>query len=116
MIDVLRHSGWTAVGTSDPWEAISLVSQRDFNLILLDRNMGAFGTSGFTSILADDPVLSQVPRILFNRDGGCSPAAQEALLASVRNVLDPRFPSEEPSSTQTRFVRRRRPAALPQAV
>ena len=100
-VDALRQAGWEALGTSDSWEAILLVSRRTFSLIVQDPRVRNFGDVDLEEILTEDPLLKDVPRILtFKR---------EELLDSVQSLLEPRFPSEESSEREaTRFVRRRR--------
>lgn len=101
-VDALRQAGWEAVGTSDPWEAILLVSRRTFSLIVQDPLVRNFNDVDLESILKEDPALKDVPRILSSD--------REELLAAVRNALVPSFPQAEPSLREaTRFVRRRRP-------
>jgi CheY-like chemotaxis protein len=108
-IAALREAGWNVVGTTDPWEAITLVSQRSFALIVRDRDLAGFGALDFSSLLDDDPGLQEVPTVTYSRTSFELPR----LRASVDFALNPRFPSEEPSCSDTRFVRRHRPAKTP---
>ena len=108
-IAALREGGSNVLGTTDPWEAITLVSQRSFALIVRDEDLAGFGALDFASILSDDPVLQEIPTATYSRTRFEVPK----LLASVEQALNPRFPSEEPSSSNTRFVRRRRSTQAP---
>ncbi|HLY76092.1 MAG TPA: hypothetical protein VKU80_18380 [Planctomycetota bacterium] len=108
-IAALRESGLDVVGTTDPWEAIALVSQRSFALIVTDQALGGYGALDFFSILSEDPVLQEIPTAVYSRTSFELPR----LLASVDQALHPRFPSEESSSTDTRFVRRLRRPRIP---
>jgi CheY-like chemotaxis protein len=108
-IAALREAGWNVVGTTDPWEAIALVSRRSFDLIVRDQDLGGFGALDFSSILSDDPVLREIPTAVYDRSSFDLPR----LLASVENGLNPRFPPEAPACSDTRFVRRRRPSLSP---
>jgi DNA-binding NtrC family response regulator len=108
-VAALREAGWNAVGTADPWEAISLVSRRSFALILQDQEMAGFGALDFSTIVSGDPVLQDIPAIRYSGIDLELPR----LLMAVENALHPRFPSDEPSLSDTRFVRRRRPAMVP---
>lgn len=107
-VDALRKDGWSAVGTSDPWEAILLVSQRSISLIVQDLDLKGFGGADFTSLLSADPALNELPTIFISVVGEPSSFRQDDLLAAVRNTLTPSFPSEEDSRSDTRFVRRSR--------
>jgi len=107
-IAALREGGWNVVGTTDPWEAITLVSQRSFSLIVRDRDLERFGGLDFSTILEEDPVLQEIPTATYSRNTFDLPQ----LLVSVDFALHPRFPSEEPSTSDTRFVRRCRPIVL----
>lgn len=107
-VAALREGGWNVVGTTDPWEAITLVSQRSFCLIIRDRDLERFGVLDFSDVLGDDPVLQEIPTASYSRNS----FDLSQLLVSVDFALHPRFPSEEPSTSDTRFVRRRHPMAL----
>ena len=108
-IDALREGGWNVVGTTDPWEAITLVSRRLFDLIVRDQDLSGFGALDFASILSDDPMLQEIPTVAYSR----TRFDLSGLLAAVEQTLNPRFPSEEPSNSDTRFVRRRRSVLAP---
>jgi hypothetical protein len=108
-IGALREDGWNVVGTTDPWEAITLISRRSFDLVVRDQDLSGFGALDFASILSDDPVLQEIPTAVYSRTRFDLPG----LLAAVEQALNPRFPSEEPSSSDTRFVRRRRSSLAP---
>jgi len=105
-VDALRHADCNALGTSDPWEAMLLVSQRSFDLIVQDPEQEGFGASDFSAILDGDPERKGTPILLHAGEGG--------LVDVVRNTLSPRFPPEAPARSDTRFVRRRRPEPPPQ--
>jgi DNA-binding NtrC family response regulator len=105
----LREGGWNVVGTTDPWEAITLVSRRSFSVIVRDQDLSGFGALDFFSILSDDPMLQEIPTVAYSR----SCFDPSGLPAAVQQALNPRFPSEEPSSSDTRFVRRRRSVLAP---
>jgi hypothetical protein len=107
-VAALRKAGRNALGTSDPWESILLVARRSFALIVEDGDLKDFGAIDFGAILNEDPELREVPRIRI--------AGRDDLLTAVENALNPRLPPEEPSRTDTRFVRRRRPSAVPSVV
>ncbi len=108
-VGALRQEGWNALGTSDPWEAILLVSEREIDLIVRDLNMESLGAIDFNAILSSDPVLKETPTIYYAVEGDPSLFRQDDLLEAVRTTLNPRFPAEEPSGSDTRFVRRSRP-------
>lgn len=108
-IAALREDGRNVMGTTDPWEAITLVSQRSFALIVRDRDLAGYGALDFSGLLGDDPGLQEVPTATYSR----SSFDLSQLLASVDFALHPRFPSEEPSTSDTRFVRRSRPSRTP---
>lgn len=102
-VDALRQAGWEALGTSDPWEAILLVSRRTFSLIIQDPLVRGFGDVDLEHILEEDPVLKDVPRIVSS--------TREELLEAVQNVLAPRIPAWDPPVREaTRFFRRLKPA------
>jgi CheY-like chemotaxis protein len=135
MVASLQQPGWTVVGTTDPWEAILLVSQVTVDLIILDLDVPGIGGSDFCSILRDDPGLETTPTVFYwsgNTEIGAPvrPAARDAcfekpahlptLRATVQRLLASPFPSEDFDSrdserSQTRFVRRRNPASLQSA-
>jgi len=108
-IAALQEGGWNVVGTTDPWEAITLVSRRSFSLIVRDRDLENFGALDFSDILAEDPVLQEIPTATYSRNS----FNLSQLLVSIDFALHPRFPSEEPSTSDTRFVRRSRPRSAP---
>jgi len=108
-VAALVGAGWDAVGTADPWEAISLVSQCSFALIIQDEDMSGLGALDFSTIVRGDPVLQDIPAIQYSGIGLDLPR----LLTTVGNTLHPRFPSDDPSPSDTRFVRRCRPAMVP---
>jgi CheY-like chemotaxis protein len=116
-VGALRREGRCALGTSDAWEAMQLVTERPIDLIVRDLNMESLGAVDFNAILANDPVLKDTPTIYFAVEGDPSLFRQEDLLAAIRELLPPRFPSEGSSRGDTRFVRRSRPAhSLPRPV
>ncbi|HZE97949.1 MAG TPA: hypothetical protein VE981_13050 [Planctomycetota bacterium] len=112
-VDVLRSAGRNAVGTSDPWEAILLASQRTIDLIVRDQDLSGLGSDDFCFLLSEDPVLKDVPTVLLPADGVGGQLLQQDLLAAVDHTFNPRFPSEVPTGRDTRFIRRRRPASVP---
>jgi CheY-like chemotaxis protein len=112
-VGTLRQEGWAALGTSDPWEAITLVSERDIALIVRDLNLESLGTVDFNAILSGDPVLKDTPTIYYAVQGDPGLFSQDDLLEAVRELLPQRLPPEEPSRSDTRFVRRSRPAQVP---
>ena len=105
-VDVLRKEGWLVLGTSDAWQAITLVSQLELGMILVDLDLAGLGALDFSRILAEDPGLNDIPMIQFFGD-----CRDEDLLRTVRGTLPMPFPSDEPEGG-TRFVTRRRPAAI----
>jgi CheY-like chemotaxis protein len=136
MVASLRQPGRTVVGTTDPWEAITLVSQVTLDLIILDLDVPGVGGSDICSILRDDPGLQTIPTVYYwsssteigapMRPGArdaCleKPAHLPTLQANVRRLLASPFPPESFDSRETkrdptRFVRRSRsPASVPSA-
>jgi len=107
-VDALRNAGWNAEGTSDPWEAVLRVSRRSFALIAQDEDMDSLVTLGFTSIVGQDPVMKEVPKVPFTKN-----SRPNELLATIRSLLEPHFPPAPQVRSDTRFVRRRRPSAVP---
>ena len=112
-VGTLRQEGWAALGTSDPWEAVTLVSERDIALIVRDLNMESLGAVDFNAILCGDPVLKDTPTIYYAVQGDPGLFSQDDLLEAVRELLPQRLPPEGPSRSDTRFVRRSRPAQVP---
>lgn len=117
----MSGAGWNAVGTSDPWEAIVLASQRTLSLIVLDPDVILGGGSDFYTLLREDPGLQHVPVILAAEGHQTwllreldvlvsKPAEAPALLSTIRRLLVSPFPPEEPVEREERFVRRRRPS------
>jgi CheY-like chemotaxis protein len=121
VVATLGAAGFSAVGTTDPWEAITLASRHSLSLILLDMDLTRLGGADFCSLVVDDPGLQSVPTIFFARDGEfpslpresdvCLPKPLDpaSLLAAVRKLLVWPFPPEETPEAPTRFIRRRRP-------
>ena len=86
-----------------------LGSERSFALIIQDQDLGGFGALDLSTILSSDPVLQELPTIRYS--GG--DLRLPWLLTAVRDALHPRFPSDGPSPSDTRFVRRRRSTMVP---
>lgn len=106
-VDAFRAAGWRALGTSNPWEAITLVTDRPISMILQDLGLAGMAVFDFSTLIAEDPALREIPRVHYSPD-----SSPEELLRTVRSTLAPSFPPEEAARRDTRFVRRRRPAAV----
>jgi DNA-binding response OmpR family regulator len=121
----LEGAGWRAIKTTDPWEAMSLLSQMTVDLIVVDLDLPGVGGSGFCSLLSDDAGLQAIPAIFLwstqteigaplrpsSRDGSLEkPLHRDTLLATARRLLASPFPPDEPETVRerTRFIRRRR--------
>ena len=118
----LRADGWDVLGTTDPWEAMTLLSRHPVNLILLDSGNGGPDGSVFCSLLDDDPALNGIPIVYCTEDGGqassprncrttlLKPVTADALQSAVREHLLLPFPrsGSEDSGKATRFIHRRR--------
>ena len=130
LVSSLKNEGWNAIGTTDPWEAMMLVSEVTVDAIVLDLDLPGIGGVDFCSILRDDPGLESTPVIYYwssqtELAAPVRPAARDlcfekpahlpTLHASVRKLLAPPFPPEEEAPAArgaTRFVRRKREAVV----
>ena|SRR5258706_2251046 len=130
LISSFKGCGWNAMGTTDAWEAVTLVSQVRMDAIVLDLDLPGIGGVDFCSILRDDPGLESVPVISYwstrtELAGPLRPAGRDlcfekpahlpTLHAAVRKSLAPPFPPDVAAPagrSPTRFVRRRREPAV----
>lgn len=106
-LDHLRSAGWSVLGTTDVWEAILLLSQRPFLLLVQEEGLDGPALVDLSYILESDPSLRELPRLTY------SPESVERLVTDVALQLRPPFPPEEAPALGTRFVRRRRPIPAP---
>ena len=124
----LEGAGWRAITTTDPWQAMSLLSQMTVDLIVVDLDLPGVGGSGFSALLADDAGLQAIPAVFLwstqteigapmrpsSRDACLEkPLHRHTLLATAVRLLASPFPPDEPETVRerTRFIRRRRGAA-----
>lgn len=119
-VAALRQAGWHAVGTTDPWKAITMLSQSAFSQIILDLDQTGDGIADFCGLLMDDPGLKDLPVIFYSWSAHpqrlprpvdvClrKPLNASELTAAVRRFVTWPFPPEETLDPPTRFIRRRR--------
>lgn len=128
MAGALEGAGWRAISTSDPWEAMSLLSQMTVDLLLVDLDVPGVSSSGFTALLSDDEGLQSIPAIFLWSDrteigAPMRPSARDACLektmsadtlrSTAARLLASPFPPDESTQPRerTRFIRRSRPQA-----
>ena len=114
VIRSLTDAGWTAAGTSDPWEAIHLLTELPLHLILLGRDLPGMGGTDLCALIQNDPALCQIPVIFMDPGGLPSSLAQ----SEGRRPSSWPFPPEEPAGgvggkAETRFIRRQRTPLTP---